>query len=216
MKKQLLLLTLGALFASPFINAAQKTMQRGSFKKLLGSEKQEYRATFDIINKNVQNLTSAEKQGLVNSLLAYFNGKAGLTRLNPQQQEIYASATKTFDNIKKLEAKRKTTKQSNLLGTEGRNKMHHRNYSPSRHFAQKVIGTIYYPNPEASLPLSSPIMKVNKSWSGTKPVGPERKPIRTTPVGPEKRKGPMETIGTSGIRRNVGPQSGTTRAGITR
>ncbi len=214
MKKQLLLLTLGAIIASPLCANGQKRKHHGGRKTgIIGAARQEYRNTFNIINANANQLNPQEKQGLISSLIAHFNGKAGLPRFNQQQQEIYAAVTKTFDDLKKFEAEKATKKaarKSKLLGTEGRKKhVQRRHYSPSRHFAQKVLGTILYPNPTPALTvkpagataqkLTSPALPLKKSWKGTTRIGTEG-------ISPEKIYAP----------RTLGPKSGTTRAGVIR
>jgi hypothetical protein len=206
MKKQLFLLALGACIALPLFAIVKKRKHSGGKRKeLVGSLRQDYKNTFKLIHENAHTLNAEEKRNLVSKLTAHFNGISGTVVFNQNEaKDIYDSATKTFDSLKKLEASRaaKKIQHTPKLGTEGKKKRH---YSPSVHFAQKVLGTILFPNPLLAI----------HSMPKTKPIGPEIP--KTKPVGPEQGKrvkmGPANPIRTSkSLPINKGPQSGSTRA----
>lgn len=199
MKKQLIIFAIAICVALPLFALVQGRKHMGGKRKdLAGDLRNEYRTTFKLINQNAGKLKASEKEALIKKLTAHFNGAMGTEEvLRPQEaQEIYESAIKTFTELKKLEANR-AAKRKNLIGTEG--KRHH--YSPSIHFAQKVLGSIIYPN--AFLTIQKPSTALEKMKMGpANPIITPKGP-RTSPVGPEKgrvKMGPANPIRTSGAK----------------
>jgi hypothetical protein len=206
MKKQLLIGLLSVCVTLPAFAIVGKKQPFGKHKGLMGAQRKEYQDTFKLINETAGKLSETEKKNLIHRLTAYFNGLMSGIELNQKEaQDIYKNATQTFDDLKKLEQQR-----SKLIGTEGK-----RRYSPSLHFAQKVLGSILLPNPMMSI----------SSAPRTRPVGPEkgrvkmnpRGPVRTSPALPINKggarmnpNGPVQT--SPALPLNKGPQSGTTRA----
>lgn len=160
MKKKLLLLTIAALVVAPLAaNGGKRKHFGGKRKDFTSTARNDYRKTFNDINTNASALSVADKETLIQNLHTYFT-----TTEHPQIGHIYESsaagtiytdATKTFDELKKFETAKVARKAAahKKLGIEGRKKLAqgHRGggkkYSPSIHFAQKVLGTILLPNP---------------------------------------------------------------------